>query len=480
MAGPCRHLSAIVFSLIVAGIALAPSPALGDATPPLPIGAAVPFHDLGDATSFGASLDLNRIAENFLATVRHDDELDEDVSIHELNLVGSADIWFVAQIVDEDETVYSVQEDAAVGVRLFFVVDFTSNRFPVSGVYPGTKGPNGQCATPSTFPTAERRASLSVQREYLLTSSGRSAWNVSDFALRERSMVHHFEVRSTSSIQGIPAYVIDRDACEVTIAYRDQDRQVSGVADAEVRVAYEPSFDFFEFPIQGEMWFAVADSTVTGSITGNIEVQGMDSAMEVEHLVIAREAFARVGMDVGGLIGLPMVLVDDPVAIGAVYKHETAEIPGGSVRVFNALFAEEVQNLDLRTFYRIIDASAPGFPFVACGWVYDPDRGFIVGYSCEVDDVDIDWQLFELRGVLGSTAKQEIENTKARYTLSVVPGNPAADFFLRPPFPGMVLLAAIGIAVAFVAGRRRKAKVMRVATELLVEPPSTGPPPPSP
>lgn len=460
MSRPLLAVAAIL--AIVTGIVAGP--------PPVAAQASVPTHDVGDGVGFGAEVDLEALAAPFLAQIRAQDAGNDNITINELNFTGTADIWVSMEVVEETPSYYTIREESVTGLRARLVTSATSNLFPEAGVYPGTIDPYLGCVPP-LIPSTTGTSSSNTQVTYISTSSGLSKWNVSDFALRESRTNYSVDLRVTSSLRNVPNIELNATGCEVVVTHQDSDVTVFVDVDAEIRVLFVPALDYFDFPIfDNETWTASSEAIIGGRIGGTIDVTGLDPNEEEAFFDTLNAYFAASGLSVTGLTGFPITLQDITVAVAADTYLDGGVLDDIPVPVALALHAREatmtLADENFHTVYLISSVPAAGYMFPQCSWVYSPDNGFIVGYICEIQP---GLSFFELENVPPGTADAEIADTKSAYGIGVAAANPFVDFFLKPPFLGLLLIVAVGV-IAVLLVRRRGRRAMA--------PPVPPPPPP--
>jgi hypothetical protein len=426
--------------------------------------APVPTHDVGDNVGFGATLDLGLIADPVLDQIRLLDDMDANITINQLELTGSSDIWVTMEVVGETPDSYSIQTESAAGLRLHFVADVTSTHFPLAGTYPGNTDLGG-CLLP-TFPYATETIFAEAQIDLLETSSGLSTWTVSSFALQDEETNTSYELRSTVTMRNFPTFDFNLTACEFTVAYEDSALTLTADVELGLRVLYAPALDYFDFPIADlEIWSANSSATQGGNIRGTIDLVGLDPQEEADFFESITQALESSGFSVSGLTEFPVVLEDVTILLLGTAYLQDGVIHDITAPVDLTLDARErsitLADGNLHTVYLI--SETPGSPYV-CGWVYSPDDGFIVGYRCEVDGTSV----FELPNVPANTAEAKMADTKQKYVVFAAPTNALGDFFVKPPFLGLLLVAVVAIlGVALVMLRRRRPAM----------PPPSAPPP---
>ena len=436
-------------------IAIAALLGLALAFPPVAAQAPVPLHDVGDAVGFGASIDLAAAADPYLDQLRMLDAADDNFTIGTLTFTGTLDAWVTTEVVAETPTAYTIQEDSAVGLRAQFAIEVSSTLFPAAGTHAGTIDPTYGCILPE-IPSASRTASADIRIAYLSTTSGTSEWSVSEFALLESQANHTLDLSASSAVTNVPSLEVDFTACEIVVTYETSSVSVTADVDAAVRARFAPALDYFAFPIaDGENWSVQSTATLAGTIRGTIGATGLDPDEEQAFFDQLEAAFAAAGLSVTGLSGFPIVLEDIRIMLG-----------------LDTYLADGQPH----TVYLIHDLPVGGVAVSTCNWVYSPDDGFIVGYVCEISPGVF---VFELENVPPQEAEGEIDSTRVDYAVGGTATNPLADFFLAPPFLGLLLIAAavLVIAALLMRGRRRPTMMPPPAMPPPDIPSSPGPPP---
>jgi len=440
--------------------------------------ALVPTHDVGDKVGFGATLDVGLIADPYLDQIRAFDAANDNITINRLELTGTSDIWVTMEVVGETATSYSIQADNTVGLRLHYIADVTSTQFPLAGTYPGNTSLGG--CVPPTIPYTTETIFAEAQIDFLATSSGLSSWTVSTFAVEEEETNTSYELRSTVTMRNFPTFDFNLTACEFTVTYENSDLTLTADVELGLRVIYAPALDYFDFPIADlEVWSANSSATQGGNVRGTIDLVGLDPQEEAGFFESITQALEASGLSVSGLTEFPVVLEDVTIMLGATAYLKDGVIHDTTAPVNRSLYARErmmtLADGNFHTVYLISDNT--GSPY-ACSWVYSPDDGFVVGYVCEISGVSI----FELNNVPADSAEAKMADTKQKYAVFAAPTNALADFFVKPPFLGILLIAAVAILVVALLMRRRRQPGMAPPTAPPPEmrPPETPPQPPPP
>lgn len=458
--------------LVVASVA-----ALLLAVPSSTADALVPTHDVGDKVGFGATTDIGAFAAPYLDQIRQADSQDPNYTINQLTFTGSSDIWATMEVVGKTTDLYSIQTDSADGLRSHLVVNVTSTHFPQAGTYPGNTS-SGFCLPPD-IPTTTGTAFAEVEIDYLATSSGLASWTVSDFAIQSEERNISLDLRATATLRNVPNENFNLTACELTVTYETSDVTMTAKVDTDLRVAYSPALDLFDFPIaDNETWPANSTATQGGTVRGTVNVTGLDPATEDAFFANLNRALESSGFSVSGLSGFPVVLEDVTIMLGATPYLKDGVIHDIASPVNLSLHAHETMMTladgNFHTVY-LISESLGGLYSNPCSWVYSPDDGFVVGYVCEVQGISF----FELPNVPATNAEQHVADTKRSYALATAIGLNLGDFFLKPPFIGILIIAVAILLIALLVRRRRKPAIAPLApapSQMPPEGPSQGPP----
>lgn len=457
----------IVFATLVA---------FGFASPRVAADAPVPTHDVGDKVGYGATIDIGLLAEPYLAQIRLIDMGDDNITINRLNLTGSTDIWVTTEVVGKTTDAYSIRTDEAAGLQFHYVVDVTSTQFPMAGTYPGDNS-SGFCVPPPIpFTTATIFAEERI--DLLSTSTGLATWTVSDFKVQETATNASLELRTTMTARNFPMSDFNLTACTITVTYQDLDVTATADVELDLRVSYAPALDYFNFPIaDAENWTANSTATQGGRVRGTVDVVGLDPQDEADFFQALNQVLEESGFTVSGLDAFPIVLEDVTILLGTTPYLQDGVIHDIQSDVGLSLHASErtmtLADGNFHTVY-LISENVGGLYGVGCSWVYSPDDGFIVGYVCEIAE---GIPIFELKNVSAGTATGNVADTKQKYVVFASPTNPLGDFFAKPPFFGILIVAAVAIVtLGLLMRRRRRPGMAPPPTTPGISPPSMPPP----
>jgi hypothetical protein len=417
--------------------------------------APLPAHRVGDKVGFGATFDLGTLAAPYLAQLQQLAARDPTVKINQLELNGTADLWTTTEVTAKTEGRYAILTNSAQGLQLRYRTDITSTRAPAAGTYAGTVR-NGTCLPPS-LPLTTARMSVDLQAAYLEVSSDLSARTIANFSLVSQRTNTSLQLRVTEIGTNVPRTDYNVSACTVTVAYQSLNLRLTAVVAADLRSVYLPPFDVFRFPISDRrIWSAYSNATVGGHIGGTIDLKGLDPKDEAAFFKQLNQSLSQRGLSVSGLAGFPIVLEGVTLLVGATPYLKSGDVHDFPLPVTASLHASgRMMTLADGHFHPVylLSQAAAGPSSITCGSIYSIDDGFIVGYVCETAP---GVSVFELKNVPPATAEQKIRETKDRYVVFST-STDVANFFLKPLFLGLLILAAIAVVgVALVRRFRRR------------------------
>ena len=434
--------------------------------------AEVPTHVLGDAVAFGVQVDLGPIVQPSLDQLKRQFSADPNVTVNELNFTGTLDAWHTEEVT-EVSAYYGVREETAFGVEAHLRYSVTARYAPVAGTYLGDTS-SGVCIPP-IVPTEIRTVTANLDLLHLQTSSGVAKWGRPDFALQQTRTNETVDLFSSFVARGVPEIDVNMTLadCRQTVTYRDLTYRVTADVDSHLVTTYLPALDLFDFPMaDGENWTVNSTQTLSGTLRGTIDMQGIDPADEEQFFAALIAMLRAARFTVGGLDGFPIVLERVSLTLGLMPYLKDGVLSDISSTVAMRLQAKvRTKTLADNNPYTVYEISeytpTPIVPYFAC--YYSPVHGFVVGCGLVIDAATGN-TIFELKNVPPTTAEQNIETTKATYVVAS-PGNPLADFFLKFPYIGLFLVVAAVVVIAALLSRRRRKAVPIPPSEVAAPPP---------
>ncbi len=450
--------------------------------------AQVPTLVVGHAVGYGLNLDLTALAAGLIQQIRQNPGSFGIVSIQELNFTGSFDAWVYEEVQSKTDTYYVLARQTAQGLKVHLEANVTLDNLPAPGTYPGTESAFG-CLPPTDVPTVARSVEVRLDLSTLVRSEGTSRWTVSDYAWLGETDNTTTDMRGAFLGRGLPNIDFNATACTETITYEDVDLTVTENTVVQIRAGFSPALDVYDFPMgDNETWHANATGTYGATLSGTIDVQGLEEKEERAFFENLTMAFQQIpGLAVTGIDRFPIDLAQiritaagAPILEDGVLHDQTTDVEL-HLRAKEALMT--LGDGQLHTVYRITPYYDPSS--VTCppllAMIYSPDDGMIAGYQVLTCVNGTEVPLFELQPVAPEKARDNIRKTEQDYaSVSATQASPVADFFLKPPFLGVLLVAVAVLVVAYVLMRRRR-KPAPVAPPVSPEaPPAPPPSPPGP
>ena len=479
------RLLKVVLPLVVAlllglGAFAVPASAAAPATTPT-------WHQ-GQAVGYGIHYDLGSLADPYLSMIRASPSSYNLTAIRALNVTGSLDSWEVDTVSQVTSSYYVLDSQSANGIKLHEDVNVTMDNLPQAGTYSGTMT-GGFCSLPQV-PVQSGTVAVALDATLLSTTSATSELQVSDLAYLSSTGNGTLQAHIAFTGYHIPYPSTNYTTCSETVTYENPTFTLTADTKEQVRLLYQPAWDFFNFPISdNKTWWSNSTAIVGTTLSGTIDVTGLSSQDEQAFFDNVTAAFQSAGLTVTGLSAFPIDLGKVTVLLGPKYIVDNGVVTDYPVPInsnFRAIAsAETLSDGSIHPTYLIADASyqcpvSGSMVSLPIGYaaVYAPDfpaagAGMIVGYQLITCVGTQTVSAFELKNTSPADAQQQIGNTETTYQTAPSQGNAFADFFLQSPYWGILLIVAVVVVVvALLAMRRRRRPVMA--------PPTAAPTPPSP
>lgn len=457
--------------------------------------AAVPTWHVGQAVGYGTTLNLTNLVQPALDIYKANLTA-SGATVNALSFTGSLDVWVVDTVTGATSTYYTLSEQTASGLKFHFVANLTTS-LPVPGTYAGSSS-NGTCLPSLTVPMADRPIAVTADWSSLENGTAVITYQVADLSTSKQ--VANTTVRAKGTLVGsnVPMVELNSTTCQETISYGPRNLALDVNTQSQTRVTYTPALGTFHFPIaDGNTWWAFSNATVSGTVSGTIDVRGLSSADEQAFFQNLTDALNSVsGVSVTGLDHFPIDLAKITVTAGL-----NSVLQNGIIQDYTVPVAENLQAIAaVRTLgdqqqhsvYLITSASyacpatSYGSSPMTYAAIYAPDypsagAGMVAGYEGLYCLGSTNATVFSLDSVPVSEASGKLQQTQNTYNPFPQASNAIADFFFASPYLGLILIAVAVVAVAaliVVRGRHRRAMPPPPAQP--PTPPQTPPPPGTP
>lgn len=444
--------------------------------------ATLPTWQVGQDVGYGTNLNLTALAVPFLNEIKLNPSDYNLTAVNALDFTGSFDAWTYDQVTQKTATDYVLASQSTQGLTMHLNVNVTAGNLPAPGTYSGTCT-YGYFVAPS-IPSTTRTVAATLDWTSLSASQAASYYTTAGLALQNGTVNATLQTKASVSVIGFPFTDVNLTRCDETITYRSEDFALLVNTQGQFRTVFQPALDVFNFPINdNETWWANATTTVGATISGTIDVQGLNTSDQEAFFDNLTKVFQSVpGLAVTGLDHFPIDLAKITATVGGVNVLQNGMLQDQSAPVDLQLHAASAEmtlsDNQLHSVYEIYPEYNTSFgvcpPTVAA--IFAPDfpaanAGMVVGYEIFACIGSTQLPIFELKNVPPSAAKDHIQQTETNYRpFAPAQSNAFADFFVAAPYWGFLILVFVAIAaVVFVFMRRRGRRMI---------PPMPSPPPP--
>ncbi len=480
-----KTFAALVSLAIVALLGLAALAVPASAAP----AAAVPTWHVGQAVGYGTTVNLTGPVQPLLDVYKQN-LTDAGATVNALAFTGSVDVWVVDTVTGATSSTYTLSEQTAAGLKLHFVANLTTS-LPDPGTYAGDRS-TGSCVPNLTLPSSQRAIAVTLDWSSLENGTTTATYQAANLATTKQ--VANVTLRAKGSLSGYNAPKLEFNAtsCVETIAYGPQDLGLAVNTQSSTRVTYVPALDTFHFPItDGNTWWANSTATVSGKVSGTIDVTGLSASDEQSFFQNVTDSLnSLAGVSVSGLTGFPIDLSKITVTVGLNNVLQNGNIQDYTIPVAESLRAtaavRTLGDQQQHPVYLIGPASyacpaTVGSSSLTIAAVYAPDypsagAGMVAGYEGITCLLNTNYTAFSLSSVPVAQASSKQQQTQQQYNPFPAAANPLADFFLASPYLGVILIVVVVVAVAALVvlrGRRKRSNAPPPAQPPTPPPPGT-------
>jgi hypothetical protein len=439
-------------------------------TPP----ATVPTWQTGQAVGYGTTVNLTSLFDAYVRPMIESNPSSLNISsINTLDFTGSLDAWTHDQVTQKTASYYVLRSDSATGLEFHLDANLTMMGLPTPGTYTGTPSGYGFCIPPSIPPTS-RTVAVRADGLVLVKTTRAIYQQVSDLAYMNETSAVTARANIVVGTHNIPMTSTNSTTCVETVTYESPSFTLSADTQNQLRMLYQPAWDYFNFPIsENETWWANSTATVGATLSGTINVEGLSSEDQAAFFDGLTKTFQSAGLAVSGLSQFPIDLSKITIGLGLtnfVQNGVVMDLPVPLDQELRATAsAESLSDGSVHPVYLITSAA------YVCPWsgnlsslpvgyaaVYAPDfpaagAGMVVGYQLLVCLGTMSMPGTGLTNTAPAEAEQNIQRTETTYE----PFRPAApdtlaDFFVKSPYWGILLIVAVVAVVAAVLILRRR------------------------
>ncbi|HII39667.1 MAG TPA: hypothetical protein HA326_00410 [Thermoplasmata archaeon] len=467
----------IVLALCLTGFTAAAAP-----TP-----ANVPTWQVGQSVGYGTNVNLTTLFDTYVRPLITTNPASLNItSINTLDFTGSFDSWTVDTVTQATSAYYVLNSQSATGLKFHLNVNLTMTGLPAAGTYTGTPSGYGFCYPP-TIPTTSRTVAVRADGDILTESTSSVYQQVSNLAYMNDTTDATVQASIAVSTYGIPMTSTNSTSCVETVSYDSPSFTLTADTHDEIRMLFEPAWDYFNFPISdNKTWWANTTATVGATLSGTVNVQGLSSQDQAAFFDNLTKAFQSLGLAAQGLSSFPIDLSKVTISEGPLSLVNNGDITDVPLSLNENLrataSAQTLSDHAIHPVYLITSAayqcpSAGSLTSLPVGYaaVYAPDfptsgAGMIAGYQLLLCLGSTSLPGYGLTNTAPADARKNIGQTETTYApFPPAASNALADFFTQSPYWGILLIVAVVVVVVALLVLRRRHRPGRVP-----------PPPPSP
>ena len=250
-----------------------------------------------------------------------------------------------------------------------------------------------------------------------------------------------------------------------TISYQDISFDLNFDLDIKLNIEFDPYLNIIEFPLDvGDSWQIHSDATVSGSLSGNLDMKGLPAEQE-------QQMFDNEMLKAANITGFPVDLSrlsnsESPKITNGVLEPYTTPIQATMDCVSSELIQTPVHGAV--TVYAIQVNNGPE------RFHYSDDVRFLTSMGANTDSLNLPLpsEMSDLLGQLPSNdiEMQEVEPATANSEIQKISDYQAGiagtssgsaaitDLFAKSPYIGMIVVAAVLVCVvaALLMIRRKK------------------------
>ena len=412
-----------------------------------PAGAQAPVWHEGDAWAMGESMDLG----TDLAGPLHDliDSLGgtPGASLDQFEVSTNASAWLLFRVTEATSTQYALQGKMALKLNAEMHVKLTAEM-----LRPGT-----YALLDPNKPMESRTLQLDASLDYALVVDTTTTFDKQTMAIKNIATDVKTSAIGSLQLKNLPN--ISASFTSVTISYQNFDFNLKFNLNVDLNLAFDPWLDLFDFPLNmGDEWTVDSNATLTGSMSGILDVTGLPSGLEQQlfsDLALQEMGITKFPVDFGKIStsGQPKITNG---TLEAITEHIHADMGCISATLVTLPFHGEVM------VYEIQVDNGPQRIY------YSDQVGFLTSFQAkmggnEMGGVQIPDMDMTLPSASPSDAESQINDiTSYESSLSnqaTASGTSSlVDLFTKAPYIGLIGIAALVLVLvaAVVLVRRKK------------------------
>jgi len=392
--------------------------------------AVAPVWTEGTQWAFGSETDVTASYAQTLENLT--DMLELAGEVNEMTLNGETEFWLLFEVTEANDTSYVLSMDMAAKASLDASVSFSA-LMEVAGTYNASETPEEEEVTVD--------ADLNVDAAVIVNAD--MTFDKDTMAIESVSLDLKIIVSVDFEANNIPNH--DSDVVNQTEEYSYDDYDVSG--DLELNLGmdltFDPALNLWDFPLfLGDSWDVSSVATLSGSLTGSLDVQGLPE--DIEEDIFSEEVY-----NITGFTEFPIIFEEihgagnSPIDEGVIEEYVTEEFELSmectDYFTFNDEYLGEIAVYEIQ----VNGSNSP------LKYYYSPDMGFMSYFEMDTDEMDdgvatyISANMTTMVAVNPVTAEEHIADIADFQSNVNEDQGGIAGFFTDPPYLGIILVGAI-------------------------------------
>ena len=228
-----------------------------------------PTWNEGDSWAMGKSIDLDA---EFSEQLDHMEQILQNMTgsatLDEFNVQAMASAWLKAEVTSVTADEYIVQGKLAMRFNAEANVAATGE-MPAAGI---------KAWNDYDYPTTTKTISVDAAIDMAFVSETTVVFEKSTMAIKSIETTNKASMIASIKILNIPETKLNFSDLSVTYSYRSIDASIDFDMILNVEASFAPALNVIEFPLSvGDSWSVSSLASVTGSMSGFLDVKGLSS-----------------------------------------------------------------------------------------------------------------------------------------------------------------------------------------------------------
>lgn len=373
-------------------------------------------------------------------------------TVDKFNIQAMASAWMVFEVTESNATDYVLSGKLAI--KLAADANFAATgEMPKAGTYPIL----------DSVPMEQMTVSVDLKEDFAAVLQTLTSFEKDTMAVKTIEVEFKTSALVNLQARNIPSR--NYTFTHKTISYQDISFDLNFDLDIKLKVEFDPYLNIIEFPLNvSETWQIHSDATMSGSLSGNLDMKGLPEEQEqqmFDNEMLKAASITSFPVDLSGLSNS-----ESPKITNGVLEPYATPVQATMYCVSSELIQTPVHGAV--AVYEIQVNNGPERLY------YSDDVKFLTSMGANTDSYDLPLppEMDGLQGLLLSkdvqmqevepaTANSEIQNI-SDYQADIVGTSSSStaitDLFTKSPYIGMIVVAAVLVCVvsALLTIRRKK------------------------